>query len=139
MNILLVESDAARLNRVRQVLIDGGIAARLHTVGDAIETVAYLQRDVPYSAAPRPNLVLLGPSLRSVCVCDVLSEIRRIPPLHRIQVLGLKDERPEPGPGTSGPMTVCCCEVNQVDVLQLPDELKGNLSFFARTERSVRR
>ncbi len=91
-NILLVEQDPLLSSEVRSALTEAGVHGRLHRVAGADEAIAYLRRDAPYFAAPRPNVVLLGEGLRSDAVEQVMKEIRRNPCLQEVRLLEIVAE-----------------------------------------------
>ena len=86
-NILLVEQDSLQSGEVRQALVESGVAGRLHRVAGIQDAIAYLRRDAPYFAAPRPNIVLLGCGVRLIDADQLTRELDRNPSLNGICVL----------------------------------------------------
>ncbi len=91
-NILLVEHDPLLSSEVRGVLTEAGVYDRLHRVAGADDAIAYLRRDAPYYAAPRPNVVVLGEGLRCDEAERVQKEVRRNPSLRQVRVLEIIGE-----------------------------------------------
>jgi len=63
---------------------DSKVASRLHTAKDGEEALAFLRREWPYAAAPRPHLVLLDLNMPRVGGLEVLRTIKRSPELQMI-------------------------------------------------------
>lgn len=118
-NILLVESCSERSSSIRQVLSDSGIPGRLHTVGDIIETLAYIRQDTPYAGAPRPDLVLFGRCLEIDCGGELLDEIRQNPRLKGLRLIALTETALTHESGEKQSVGTDRCHVEQVDLSQL--------------------
>ena len=59
----------------------------LHHVQDGVEALAFLRREGPYAAAPRPALILLDLNLPRMDGREVLSAIKQDEQLKRIPVI----------------------------------------------------
>jgi chemotaxis family two-component system response regulator Rcp1 len=59
LNVLLVEDDEGDIRLIRECFNQGQSNCRLHTVGDGVEALAFLQREGAYAGSPRPDLILL--------------------------------------------------------------------------------
>lgn len=81
---------------MREALKEGGVSAQLHVVRDGEQALAFLRREQPFEASPRPQLVLLDLNLPRKSGPEVLSEIRRDRALRDIPVVILSNSsRPE--------------------------------------------
>ena len=57
--ILLAEDNPGDVRLTREALRDTHISHHLHVVPDGVETMAFLRHQGPYTATPRPDLILL--------------------------------------------------------------------------------
>ena len=97
-NVLLMEACPNRSSRVRQALTEGGVIGRLHRVGNPVEALAYLRRDAPYFAAPRPDVLLLGQAAPESCGCDFGAELRQDPELAELRMFLIADDSSDTPP-----------------------------------------
>jgi CheY-like chemotaxis protein len=93
--ILLVEDNSGDARLPHEVLRDAKLRNRLSRVKDGVEALAFLRREGPYSAAPRPDLLLLDLNLPRKDGREVLAEIKDDPDLRRIPVVILTSSRDE--------------------------------------------
>src|SRR4051794_36409860 len=85
--ILLVEDNVEEAELTMSALREGRLPTRLHWVQDGEEAMAFLRRHGPFSAAPRPDLVLLDLRLPRMSGQEVLLEIKQHPLWKRIPVV----------------------------------------------------
>lgn len=95
LNVLLVEDNPGDVRLMREALRNGGISKKLEAVEDGEEALAYLRRQHPYSAAPKPDLIFLDLNLPKKDGREVLSEIKRDESLRRIPVVVLTTSEAE--------------------------------------------
>jgi two-component system, chemotaxis family, response regulator Rcp1 len=89
-NILLVEDNPADVRLTQEALKEAAHArTRLHVAGDGVEALEFLHRQGDFSAAPRPDLMLLDLNLPRVDGRQVLAEVKGDPDLRRIPVVVL--------------------------------------------------
>jgi CheY-like chemotaxis protein len=85
--ILLVEDCREEAELTMQSFADGRVRNRVHWVEDGVEAMAFLRRQGPYAAAPRPDLILLDLRLPRMSGHEVLAEVKQDPELKRIPVV----------------------------------------------------
>ncbi|MBF0505523.1 MAG: response regulator [Nitrospirae bacterium] len=93
--ILLVEDNPGDVRLTVEVLKDARVRNNMNMVNDGAEALAFLRHEGKYSAAPRPDLILLDLNLPKKDGREVLAEIKADPDLKRIPVVVLtvsKDE-----------------------------------------------
>jgi len=85
--ILLVDDNPADLDLTIDALGQSKWPANVSTVCDGMEAIAFLRRKGKYTAAARPNLVLLDLNLPRKDGRSVLAEVKSDPALRRIPVV----------------------------------------------------
>jgi CheY-like chemotaxis protein len=85
--ILLVEDNLLDAELTMDVLREGRISNRVHWVEDGEAALAFLRRQGPHAAAPRPDLILLDLRLPRMSGQEVLAEIKQNPQWKRIPVV----------------------------------------------------
>jgi len=85
--ILLVEDNAVEAELTMDTLKDGRVRNRVHWVEDGEEAMAFLRREGPHAAVPRPDLILLDLHMPRKSGLEVLSEIKQHPDWRRIPVV----------------------------------------------------
>jgi CheY-like chemotaxis protein len=94
--ILLVEDNAGDARLTREALSAGHLRNTLHHVEDGVEALAFLHREGPYHAVPRPDLILLDLNLPRMDGRELLGAIKSHEEWRRIPVIVLTtsdDER----------------------------------------------
>jgi CheY-like chemotaxis protein len=87
--ILLVEDSSGDARLAMEALKDAKVRNELHWVKDGVEAMEFLRREGDYSAAPRPDVVLLDLNLPRKDGREVLAEIKGDEDLRRIPVVVL--------------------------------------------------
>lgn len=87
--ILLVEDNPADVELTREGLESAKVSNHLHVASDGVEAMAFLGREGPYAAAPRPDLILLDLNLPRKDGREVLEEIKADEDLRLIPVVVL--------------------------------------------------
>lgn len=94
--ILLVEDSPADVALTEEALLESKLHNNLHVVTDGEAAMAFLRRQDPYGAAPRPDLILLDLNLPKKTGREVLAEIKSDVSLSLIPIVIMtvsKDER----------------------------------------------
>ncbi|HET9692289.1 MAG TPA: response regulator [Acidimicrobiales bacterium] len=84
--ILLVEDSAADIRLTQEALRDSKLANELSVARDGIDALAFLRREPPHEAAPRPDLVVLDLNLPRMGGREVLAAMKADPALRSIPV-----------------------------------------------------
>jgi len=94
--ILLVEDNPDDACLTIDALRDGRVRNNITLIEDGVSALAFLRREGRYTAAPRPDLILLDLHLPRKSGHEVLAEIKQDPSLRRIPVVimtGSDDEQ----------------------------------------------
>ncbi len=89
LEILLIEDNPGDVRLTAEALKQGQGGSNLNVVKDGVEALAFLQREGPYAAALRPDLILLDLNLPRKDGREVLAEIKQDPRFQRIPVVVL--------------------------------------------------
>jgi len=89
MHLLLVEDNPGDVKLTRLALQRAGSPDSMDVVGDGVDAMRYLRREVPYDQAQRPDLVLLDLNLPKMDGREVLEAVKTDPALMRIPVVML--------------------------------------------------
>jgi CheY-like chemotaxis protein len=87
--VLLVEDSPGDVALTKRALQKANAPTELHVVNDGDEALEFLFRRGPFTAAPRPDLILLDLNLPKVDGRAVLAEIKADPALRSIPVVVL--------------------------------------------------
>lgn len=95
MEILLVEDNLGDIRLTEEALKEGLVDNRLNVCRNGEDALAFLRREEEYSAAPRPDLILLDLNLPRKDGRELLTEIKGDEDLRRIPVVVLTTSRSE--------------------------------------------
>ena len=95
LEILLVEDSPTDVLITQEAFDQVGLLNNLHVVEDGVEALAFLRRKSRYSAAPRPDLILLDWNLPRKNGREVLAELKNDESLKLIPVVILTSSRAE--------------------------------------------
>jgi CheY-like chemotaxis protein len=93
--ILLVEDNPGDVRLTRDALRDAKVRNNLHTAADGVAAMAFLRREAPHTAAPRPDLILLDLNLPKMNGREVLETIKHDDALKHIPVVVLTTSQAE--------------------------------------------
>lgn|SRR5574340_280111 len=93
--ILLVEDNPGDVRLTREALKEAKVINNLNVIKDGMEALAYLRKEGPYAAAPRPHLILLDLNLPKRDGREVLATIKADEALKRIPVVVLTTSQDE--------------------------------------------
>lgn len=88
-DVLLVEDNPSDVYLTQVAFRRSRSESQIHVVEDGIQAMAFLRRELPYDAAPRPDLVLLDLNLPRKDGFKVLQEMKSDPELCPIPVIVL--------------------------------------------------
>lgn len=94
-DVLLVEDNSADARLAEEALKESKSKIKLHVVKDGVEALEFLFRRGAYTAAPRPDLILLDLNLPRKSGREVLEEIKSSEALKRIPVVVLSSSQAE--------------------------------------------
>jgi CheY-like chemotaxis protein len=87
--MLLVEDNRGDARLAMEALKLAEVGSHVHHVRDGVEALQFLRREAAYSAAPRPDLVLLDWNMPRKTGPELLAEIKQDDSLRRIPVVVL--------------------------------------------------
>jgi len=116
--ILLVEDNPADVRLTIEALKESRILNNMNVTIDGVEALQFLRREGEYSAAPRPDLILLDLNLPKKDGRQVLTEIKQDPSLRRIPVVVLTSSQAEQDVFTSYDLHANCFITKPVDLDQ---------------------
>ena len=93
--VLLVEDNPGDVRLTIEALKDAKVNNSLSVAKDGVEAMAFLRREGPYAAAPRPDLILLDLNLPRKDGREVLAEVKSDEALRSIPVVVLTTSRAE--------------------------------------------
>ena len=88
-DVLLVEDNPSDVYLTQVAFRRRPSESQIHVVEDGIQAMAFLRREIPYNAAPRPDLVLLDLNLPRKDGYKVLEEMKADEELRKIPVIVL--------------------------------------------------
>jgi chemotaxis family two-component system response regulator Rcp1 len=94
-DILLVEDSPEDVDLTREALSEGRFLNVLHVAKDGVEAIEYLRKKGKYSAAKRPDLILLDLNMPKKSGQEVLAEIKEDDDLKSIPVAVLTTSESE--------------------------------------------
>jgi CheY-like chemotaxis protein len=128
--ILMVEDNPGDVRLAQEALRDAKLRNHISSVKDGVEALAFLRRAGPYSAAPRPDLILLDLNLPRKDGREVLAEIKDDQNLRRIPVVVLTTSRDEQDILKAYDLHANCYIVKPVDLEQFMTIVKSIEGFW---------
>jgi len=133
--ILLVEDNPGDVRLTIEALRDGKVHNNLNVARDGVEAIAYLRREAPFTAAARPDLILLDLNLPRKDGREVLAEIKADAELKTIPVVVLTTSRAEQDVLRSYELQANCFVTKPVDLDQFIDVVKSIENFWLTVVR----
>lgn len=128
--ILMVEDNEGDVLLTTEALKEAKVVTDLHVVRDGVEAIEFLYRKGQYSAAPRPDLILLDLNLPRRDGRQVLAEIKTDPGLRHIPVVVLTSSSAEQDIVKAYDLHANCYIVKPVDLSSLIEVVKSIESFW---------
>jgi CheY-like chemotaxis protein len=129
-DILLVEDSPQDVELTREALKEGKFANTLNVVKDGVEALDYLRKKGKYSAAKRPELILLDLNLPKKNGHEVLAEIKQDEDLKIIPVAILTTSESEIDVLKTYKMHANCYITKPVDLSQFIKVVKTVEDFW---------
>ena len=128
--ILMVEDNEGDVVLTTQALKAAKVANAISVVPDGIEALAFLRREGPYAAAPKPDLILLDLNLPRKDGREVLAEIKADPKLRSIPVVVLTSSKAEQDIAQAYDLHANCYVVKPVGIRTLMEVVKVIEDFW---------
>jgi len=128
--ILLVEDNPADIRLTTEALKEQKMYNSLNVVTDGVEAMAYLRKEGKYSAAKRPDLVLLDLNLPKKDGREVLKDIKTDESLKAIPVVVLTVSKSEEDILKSYNLHANCYITKPVDLAQFLKVAKSVQEFW---------
>ncbi|OQA31976.1 MAG: Response regulator rcp1 [Betaproteobacteria bacterium ADurb.Bin341] len=127
---LLIEDNPGDVRLTREALNESKLRNNLSVVVDGLEALAFLKRESPYKAAPRPDIILLDLNLPRKSGLEVLAEIKADPMLQQIPVVVLTSSEAEKDIIASYNLHVNCYVSKPLDLDQFIKVVNSIESFW---------
>jgi CheY-like chemotaxis protein len=75
-HVLLVDDSAGDVRLTREAFRDANSTVVIHVANDGVDAMAFLHRENPHGAAPRPDLILLDLNLPRMDGREVLAQVK---------------------------------------------------------------
>jgi len=128
--ILLVEDNPGDVRLTVEALREGKVRNRLNVAIDGVEALAYLRREGKYTAAARPDLILLDLNLPRKDGREVLAEIKADANLRTIPVVILTTSQADEDILRSYNLHANCYVTKPVDLEQFITVVKSIEAFW---------
>jgi CheY-like chemotaxis protein len=128
--ILLVEDSPADVIITREALSEARLYNTIHVAEDGVEALEFLRKQGKFTAAPRPDLILLDLNLPRKNGREVLAEIKDDPNLKSIPVVVLTTSRAEEDVLKSYDLHANCYVVKPVEFDNFVQAVKSIHSFW---------
>lgn len=129
-NLLLVEDNPADVRLTQEALTNGKVVHELFVVKDGVECMAFLNRDEPYTQAPRPDLILLDLNMPRKDGRETLAEIKSTPELSRIPVIILTTSQADEDIARAYDLHANGYIIKPVDIEQFFEKIKDLKEFW---------
>ncbi len=131
--IFLVEDNRGDIRLIQEALKSTGVDCEVAVARDGMEAMAYLRQEGDFSAAVRPDLILLDLNLPKKDGREVLADIKSDPELMYIPVVVLTTSRNEDDISQSYDLHVNCFISKSRNLAQLFAIVQGIEKFWLNT------
>lgn len=128
--ILIVEDNPGDVRLTREALREAKVGNRVSWARDGVEALAFLRRQEPHSAAPRPDLILLDLNLPRKDGREVLADIKADPDLRSIPIVVLTTSRDEGDVLAAYKLHANCYVIKPVDLEQFLQIVRSIEDFW---------
>jgi CheY-like chemotaxis protein len=128
--ILLVEDSPSDTDLTLEALKDFKVRNNVNVVEDGVLALQFLRHQAPYSAAPRPDMIMLDLNLPRKDGREVLAEIKADDDLKTIPIVVLTTSRAEQDVLRAYQLNANCYINKPVDFNQFLDVVKSIESFW---------
>jgi CheY-like chemotaxis protein len=128
--ILLVEDNPGDVRLTEEAFKEGKVLNKLSVVSNGEEALSFLRRQGHFSAAPRPDVILLDLNLPRKDGREVLAELKGDPDLKRIPVVILTTSSAEKDILATYNLHANCYITKPVDLEQFLEVVKSIESFW---------
>ncbi len=137
--ILLVEDNPGDVDLTREMVEASKVRNVIRNVSDGVEALAYLRREPPYTAAARPDLILLDLNIPKKDGRTVLSEIKQDADLKDIPVVVLTTSEAESDILRSYQLHANCYITKPVDLGKFTTIIRSIEDFWLTVVKLPRR
>jgi chemotaxis family two-component system response regulator Rcp1 len=137
--ILLVEDNPGDVDLTREMVEASKVRNVIRNVSDGVEALAYLRREPPYTAATRPDLILLDLNIPKKDGRTVLSEIKEDADLKDIPVVVLTTSEAESDILKSYQLHANCYITKPVDLGKFTTIIRSIEDFWLTVVKLPRR
>ncbi|MGA2745014.1 MAG: response regulator [Candidatus Sulfotelmatobacter sp.] len=137
--ILLVEDNPGDVDLTREMVEASKVRNVIRNVSDGVEALAYLRREPPYTAAARPDLILLDLNIPKKDGRTVLSEIKQDADLKDIPVVVLTTSEAESDILKSYQLHANCYITKPVDLGKFTTIIRSIEDFWLTVVKLPRR
>jgi two-component system, chemotaxis family, response regulator Rcp1 len=128
--VLMVEDNPGDVRLTQEALKDNKVHILLHVARDGVEAMSFLCRTGKYTAAPRPDIILLDLNLPRKDGRTVLKEIKEHEDLRRIPVVILTTSNDEHDILRSYDLHANCYITKPLDLRQFTTIVKSIENFW---------
>jgi len=131
--ILLAEDNPGDVRLTREALRDTSISYHLHVVPDGVEALTFLRRQGPYTAAPKPDLIMLDLNMPRMDGRRVLALLKSDANLRSIPIVILSSSQNEADIQAAYELQANCYITKPTDLDQFINIVKEIEEFWAIT------
>jgi len=129
-HILLVEDSLGDVRLTKEAMKEAKVSNKIDVVSDGEEAIQFLRRKGKYSAAERPDVILLDLNLPRKTGLEVLKEIKEDTSLRRIPVVVITTSRAEQDIVKSYDLHANCYITKPVDLGQFLEVVRSIDDFW---------